>query len=192
MYTRYSQAARFVPRERSLMSFVLAGPKPGEDVEVVRRRIEGQTGLIALTREQFFWKTIWYFMGSTGIPVNFGITITLGFVVGLAVAGQTFYLFTIENLKQFGALKAMGVSNTRLVGMIFLQGLVVGVIGYGVGIGLTALFFESTSNITHLAGLYLFWPVMAGVGVAVLLIVLAASLVSIRKVLVLEPAVVFK
>lgn len=192
MYTRFSQAARFVPRERNLMNFVLARPNAGEDPEAVRRRIEEQTGLMALTQQQFFWKTIWYFMGSTGIPVNFGITITLGFIVGLAVAGQTFYLFTIENLKQFGALKAMGVSNPRLVGMILLQGLVVGLVGYGLGIGLTAAFFEATAGVTHLAGLYLFWQVMAGVGVAVLVIVLASSLISIRKVLVLEPAVVFR
>lgn len=192
MYTRFSQARQFVPRERNLMNFVLARAEEGEEVEQVRRRIEEQTGLMALTQEQFFWKTIWYFMGSTGIPVNFGITITLGFIVGLAVAGQTFYLFTLENLKQFGALKAMGVSNGRIVGMILLQGLVVGLIGYGVGIGLTAVFFESTANITHLAGLYLFWQVMVGVGVAVLFIVLASSLISIRKVLVLEPAMVFR
>jgi putative ABC transport system permease protein len=192
MYTRFSQAARFVPRERNLMNFVLARPAAGANVEEVRQRIEEQTGLMALTQEGFFWKTIWYFMGSTGIPVNFGITITLGFIVGIAIAGQTFYLFTIENLRQFGALKAMGVTNGRIVGMILLQGLVVGLIGYGAGIGLTALFFESTANITHLAGLYLFWQVMLGVGVAVLFIVLAASLISIRKVLVLEPAVVFR
>lgn len=192
MYTRFSQATRFVPRERNLMNFVLARPVEGADVSEVRTRIEEQTGLLALTQEQFFWKTIWYFMGSTGIPVNFGITITLGFIVGLAVAGQTFYLFTIENLRQFGALKAMGVTNGRIVGMILLQGLVVGLLGYGLGIGVTAAFFESTANITHLAGLYLFWEVMVGVGVAVLFIVLASSLISIRKVLVLEPAVVFR
>jgi putative ABC transport system permease protein len=192
MYTRFSQAQRFVPRERNLMNFILAKPVAGEDLSVVQQRIEEQTGLLALTQEQFFWKTIWYFMGSTGIPVNFGITIALGFIVGLAVAGQTFYLFTLENLKQFGALKAMGVSNGRLVGMIMLQGTIVGLIGYGVGIGLTAVFFESTSNITHLAGLYLYGQVMIGVGVAVMLIVLASSLISIRKVLVLEPAVVFR
>ncbi len=192
MYTRFSQAQRFVPRERNLMNFVLAEVSPGEEVEVVRRRIEEQTGLMALTGNQFFWKTIWYFMGSTGIPVNFGITIALGFIVGLAVAGQTFYLFTLENLKQFGTLKAMGVTNVRLIGMILMQGLVVGLIGYGVGMGLTALFFESTSGITHLAGLGMLWQVMVGVGVAVGLIVLASSLISIRKVLVLEPAVVFR
>src|SRR5262249_24763965 len=156
------------------------------------RRIHEQTGLQALTRDEFAWKTIRYFLGSTGIPVNFGITIVLGFIVGVAISGQTFYLFTVENLKQFGALKAMGLSNTRIVGMILLQGLVVGAVGYGVGIGLAAVFFESTSHVTHLAGLGIPWQVLVGTGAAVLLIVVLASLMSIRKVLVLEPAIVFR
>jgi putative ABC transport system permease protein len=192
LYTRYSQAAWYAPRERNLMSFVLVKPEPGVSDQEVCRRIEEQTERMALTKDQFFWKTIRYFLGSTGIPVNFGITIALGFIVGVAVAGQTFYLFTIENLRQFGALKAMGVSNGRLVGMILLQALVVGVVGYAFGIGLTALFFESTSHMTHLAGLHLYWQVMAGSAVAVLVIVILASLLSIRRVLVLEPAVVFR
>src|SRR5260370_1175965 len=192
VYTRYSQAAWFVPRERNLMTFVLAKPSLGQEPEEVRRRIQAQTNLMALSQAQFFWKTIWYFVGSTGIPVNFGITIALGFIVGVAVAGQTFYLFTIENLKQFGALKAMGVNNGRIVGMILLQALLVGAIGYGFGMGLTAAFFESTSHLTHLAGLHMFWQVMAGTGGAVLVIVVLSSLLSIRRVLVLEPAVVFR
>jgi putative ABC transport system permease protein len=192
VYTRYSQAAWFVPRERNLMTFVLAKPAPGQDAATVRQRIQDQTGLMALSQDQFFWKTIGYFLGSTGIPVNFGITIALGFIVGVAVAGQTFYLFTIENLKQFGALKAMGVTNGRIVGMILLQALLVGAIGYGFGIGLTAIFFESTSHLTQLAGLHLFWQVMVGTAGAVLLIMVLASLLSVRRVLVLEPAVVFR
>ena len=56
------------------------------------------------------WRTITYYMQRTGIPVNFGITVLLGFIIGAAIAGQTFYLFTLDNLKQFGALKAMGVT----------------------------------------------------------------------------------
>ena len=52
-----------------------------------------------------------YYLMYTGIPINFGITVFLGFLVGTAIAGQTFYNFTIENLKQFGALKAMGATN---------------------------------------------------------------------------------
>jgi putative ABC transport system permease protein len=192
LYTRYSQAAWFVPRERNLMSFVLVKPQEGVPAKEVCQNIEERTGLMALTQEEFFWKTIAYFLGSTGIPVNFGITIALGFIIGVAIAGQTFYLFTIENLKQFGALKAMGLSNIRIVGMIVLQALVVGLIGYGIGVGLTAIFFESTAHITVLSGLYMFWEVMAGTGGAVLVIVVLASLLSIRRVLVLEPAVVFR
>src|SRR5262249_36409337 len=151
----------------------------------VCRRITEQTGLQALTGDEFAWKTILYFIRWTGIPVNFGITVALGFIVGVAIAGQTFYLFTVENLKQFGALKAMGVNNVRIVRMILLQALVVGLIGYGIGMGLAASFFESTKNITHLAGFYLPWQVMAGTGLAVLMIVFLASLLSIRRVLVL-------
>jgi putative ABC transport system permease protein len=192
VYTRYSQTTWYVPRERDTMSFILVKPKPGMEAQEVCDRITAQTGLMALTQNQFFWKTIWYFMSSTGIPVNFGITIFLGFFVGVAVAGQTFYLFTLENLKHFGLLKAMGLSNVRIVGMILLQGVIVGIVGYGFGIGLTALFFELTNQRTQLAGLFLFKEVMFLSGGAVLIIVALASVVSVRKVLVLEPAVVFR
>jgi putative ABC transport system permease protein len=192
VYTRYSLARRYAPGERNLTSFVLARPADGVSLDEACRRIQEQTGLLALTQSQLFWKTIGYFLSSTGIPINFGITIALGFIVGLAVAGQTFYLFTIENLRQFAALKAMGLTNRRIVGMIGLQAATVGAIGFGVGMGLTAAFFQSTSRLTHMAGLHMFWQVMLGVAAAVMLIVLGASLMSVRRVLVLEPAVVFR
>lgn len=192
LYTRYTQAAGFAPRERSMMTYVLAQPRAGSTTAEVCRRIEAQTGLMALSREQFFWKTVMYILGSTGIPVNFGITIALGFIIGAAVTGQTFYLFTLENLRQFGALKAMGVDNLRLIGMILLQALVVGGLGYGIGIGMTAIFFEATNSVTHLAGLYLAPIALLGVGGSVLVIIMLTALISIRRVLVLEPAVVFR
>lgn len=192
LYTRYSQALQFAPRERNQMSVVLAEPVPGLAAADVCQRITEQTGLQAVTGDDFAWMTILYFIRWTGIPVNFGITVALGFIVGVAIAGQTFYLFTVENLKQFGALKAMGVNNIRIVRMILLQALVVGLIGYGIGMGLAASFFEATKNITHLAGFFLPWQVMAATGLAVLVIVFLASLLSIRRVLVLEPAIVFR
>src|SRR5262249_13586887 len=116
----------------------------------------------------------------------------LGFVVGAAVTGQTLYLFTVENLKQFGALKAMGIPNGSLLRMILLQGLLIGGIGYGLGVGLSAIFFITTGNLTHLAGLHMTWVGYAGTAGAVLLIVIATSIISARRVLVLEPAVVFR
>jgi putative ABC transport system permease protein len=192
VYTRFSQAGSYVPRQRNLMNYVLVKPKDGVDHPALCRRIEERIGRMALTRWQFFWKTVGYFLASTGIPVNFGITIALGFIVGAAVTGQTLYLFVLENLKQFGALKAMGVPNFGILRMILLQALLVGGVGFGLGIGFCALFFMATGNLTHLAGLHMSWTAVWGTGLAVGIIVIAASMVAARRVLVLEPAIVFR
>lgn len=191
VYTRYSQATRFAPYERKMMSFILANPQPGISSQEACQRIISQTGLLAITREDFAWKTINYYMIKTGIPINFGITVLLGFIVGTAIAGQTFYLFTIENIKQFGALKAMGAGNLKLLGMIMLQAAVVGLIGYSLGVGLAALFGHLTRHSPQLA-FFMPWQVLVGTGVAVILISVLASLLSIRRVIFLEPAVVFQ
>ena len=192
MFTRFNEALH-VRADETQPDELRAGRAAARRGQRERRRADhAQTGLLAVTQDRFFWNTINYMLGSTGIPVNFGITIALGFIVGVAVAGQTFYLFTLENLKHFGSLKAMGVNNRRLIGMILLQALSVGGMGFGLGVGLTALFFERTNQITHLAGLYMHWQAVAGVGVAVLVIVSLASLLSMRRVLFLEPAIVFR
>jgi putative ABC transport system permease protein len=190
-YTRYSQAVTYVGRERNMLSFVLAKAASGISDKEVCRRIEAATGLRALTSDEFGWETIRYYVAHTGIPINFGITIAIALVVGALVAGQTFYIFTLENLKHFGALKAIGVTDRRITGMILLQSMTAGVIGYSIGIGMTAAFFEITKDNLDLRGLCLFWQIAAVTGVSVLLIVVLASLISIRRVLVLEPAAVF-
>src|SRR5581483_7786293 len=131
-----------------------------------------------------------YYMKYTGIPINFGIAVALGFIVGTAIAGQTFYNFTLENLRHFGALKAMGAPNRKLLGMILLQALLVGFIGYGLGVGLAAVFGELTQG-TQLAFLFP-WGLLAFSGAAIVVICVLSALISIRKVLQLEPAIVFK
>jgi putative ABC transport system permease protein len=191
IYTRYSQAVLFAPRERKVLSFVLADPSPGVPAEEVCQQIEAQTGLQALTRQQFTWKTIRYYLQKTGIPINFGITVFLGFLVGTAIAGQTFYLFTVENIRQFGALKAMGTSNWTILCMVLFQAIQVGIVGYGVGVGLAALFGVATKGFGRLS-FFMPWQVLAITGAAVFVIVLLASLLSIRKVLVVDPAIVFR
>lgn len=194
LFTRYSQAIQYVPRERNVLSFVLAKAKPGVTPEQLSERICRTTDLLGLSVDGFFWHNIGFYLRSTGIPINFGITVALGFIVGAAIAGQTFYLFTIENLKQFGNLKAMGVTNVRLIGMILLQALIVGAVGFGIGMGMAASFFVVTAHAPNPAlwGMFVPWQVAAIGAVAVGVIVVIASLMSIHRVLVLEPAVVFK
>ncbi len=192
IHARYTEAVNFLGRERSQMAFVLARPSAGVTAEELTRKINETTGLKARTTEEFRWDCIRYYLENTGIPVNFGITIAIAIIVGLVVSGQTFYLFTVENLKQFGALKAIGVTNWRLVGMILLQALTVGFIGYALGTGMAAVFFEVFGLQIATRGIILMWQNAVGVGVLMFVVVIGASLLSIRRVLVLEPAAVFR
>ena len=192
IHARYTEAVNFLGRERSQMAFVLARPVAGMSAVELTERINKTTGLKARTTHEFQWDCIRYYLENTGIPVNFGITIAIALIVGLVVSGQTFYLFTVENLKQFGALKAIGVTNWRLVGMILLQALTVGFIGYAFGTGMAAVFFEVFGRQIATRGIILMWQNAVGVGVLMFLVVIGASLLSIRRVLVLEPATVFR
>lgn len=192
LYTRYSLAVNYVGRQRTQMSFVLAAVQPGTSVGALANRIHEATGLRAVSSSEFGGMTIGYYMQHTGIPVNFGLTVAIGLIVGTVVAGQTFYIFTIENLKQFGALKAIGTTNLRIVGMILLQALLVGSIGYSIGMGMTAAFFAFFVRQEATRGIVLLWQIMVASGGVVLFIVAVASLMSIRRVLKLEPAIVFR
>jgi putative ABC transport system permease protein len=191
VYTTYTRATTFAPMERKLLSFIQVKAKPGITPRELADRIAKHTGLAAYTKPEFENITINYFMKYTGIPVNFGIAVLLGFLVGTAIAGQTFYNFTLENLKYFAALKAMGATNGKLLVMVVVQALLVGGIGFGLGTGAAAGFGNYFGTRTELA-FRLPWQILAGTGAAIAVICMFASLLSLWKVIRLEPAVVFK
>lgn len=190
IYTTYSRATTFVPRERKLLSFVVVKAKPGVDLHLLCDRLTQDTGLAAYTNEEFRWKTVMYFVQNTGIPINFGIAVGLGFIIGTVITGFMFFSFTVDNLRYFGTLKAMGASDNRLLGMIIVQSMSVALIGFGLGVGLAALFGASARN-SPLA-FRMPWQLLFMSGGAVAIICTLSAMVSIRKVISLEPAVVFK
>ncbi len=200
IYTTYTRATAFAPRERKLLSFVLVKANPGVPVIELAKRIHAETGLKAIPHniepgvtgffETFKGQTVAYFMANTGIPINFGISVVLGFIVGTAIAGLLFYQFTQDNIKHFGSLKAMGAGNGMLLRMILLQSVTVGTIGYGLGAGAAAWMGRSSGD-TELA-FFMPWWVLAGGAVAIACICVLSALVAIIKVVRLEPAIVFK
>ncbi|MCC6676360.1 MAG: FtsX-like permease family protein [Phycisphaerales bacterium] len=190
VYTTYSRATTFAPRERKLLTFVLVKAAPGLDPEVLCDRIVRTTGLAAYTRDQFKWLTVSYFLKYTGIPINFGIAVFLGFTIGTVITGFMFYSFTIDNLRFFGTLKAMGVTNGSLMRMVLLQAFVVGNIGFGLGVGVASVFGSSMKE-SQLA-FKLPWQLLIVSGAAVTVICVASAMLSMRRVFILEPAVVFK
>jgi putative ABC transport system permease protein len=190
LYTTYSRALAWAPRQRKLLTFILVKAQQGVNVQELANRIHSTTGLMALTNEQFDRKTTWDLLNRTGILINFGITIILGFVIGILIAGQTFYTFMLDNLKHFAAMKAMGTGNLMLIRMVLLQVLVVGLIGYGLGLGAASI----SGTLLAKTGLafQMPWQIpVLGAG-AILACCAVAAMFGLVRVLRLEPAIVFK
>ena len=190
VYTTYSRALEMAPPERRSLTYVLVKVAAGQDFHEVAKRITATTGMAALTQAQFRQRTVDFILNSTGIAINFRISMALGFLVGCAIAGQTFFNFVHDNLPHLGALKAMGARNRQLIAMILVQAGISGVIGYGFGVGVAALFGMAVNG-TELAFL-LSTDRLIFSGIAVMVVVLLSSALAMRAVIRLEPAVVFR
>ncbi len=190
IYTTYDRATLFTPPQRKLLSFVLAHSAPGFDPEEVCQRIMAQTGLKAYTSWGISKLTVSYYIRQTGIAINFGIAILLGFIIGTAIAGQTLYNFTVDSLPYFGIFKAMGADNALLRRMVLLQAVIVSAIGWGIGIGAAALLGYALHK-TELSFSMPFYLYLFSF-LSILSISLIGAVFSIRKVMKLDPAVVFQ
>ena len=191
VYTTYERALEYVPQQRKMLSFVLAKPRDGVPAADVVARIKKIPGLTAFTSEEFQNQTMGWYIKYTGIPISFGTVVLLGIIVGIAIAGQTFYLFVHENVRHLAALKAMGASNALLAEMVFLQAFAVGITGFGLGTGLTALLGKKFMTIGE-PPFFLPWQVLAFAGAVIVFICIFAAGIGLLKVFRAEPAIVFR
>lgn len=193
LYTTFDNATAFTPTGREKISFILVKAQDGTSVADLRQSINQLSDVIALTGDQFVERTITWVLNETGIGINFGITIFLGFAVGVALSAAIFYQFTIENLRYFAVLKALGAGAGTLTSMVIAQALLAAVIGYGIGIGITAwisIIIRRQQN-TELDSV-LPWQLLAASAVAMLVCVLIASVFGLRRVLTVSPSRVFQ
>lgn len=193
LYTRYSNALNYIPGTRNRMSFILVRTEDGQDARAVAERITRETGLKARTARDFASDGVNYIVENSGIPINFGITVALGFIVGVAIVGLTFSLFIRDNIKQFGALKAIGVTNHKIRMMVAAQSAMVGLIGYGIGVFLAVMFIIlGVAGSDAFKGFYTPWPIPLLTALFVLAMILLTGFVALRTVLKTEPAEVFR
>jgi putative ABC transport system permease protein len=192
IFMKYTDAIAITPPQRNKLSFVLVGAKPGVNEQDLIKRIEETTGLRAQTRADFAQAGVDFIIENTGIPISFGAAISLGVLVAIIITALTLAMFIAENQKNFGALKAIGVTNQQILVMVLSQALLVGFIGYGLGIGGTAAFLYLGRDTPGLSGFRALGEIFGGVGLAVLVIVVGSALLSVQRVLRMDPAVVFR
>jgi putative ABC transport system permease protein len=198
IWTTYERALQYTPTSRKMLTAVIAAPVQGMTSDQAAAEIQRTTGLRAYVNrdfgenpKDFNTATVWWYVKNTGIPISFGTTVVIGFIVGVAIACQTFYAFVLDNLKHLGALKAMGMSNFRLSLMLVVQALTVGIIGFGLGLLATSGFAMGAIE-NGQPPFYMPWQIPVAAFLAVQLICMLAALMGIIRLGLYEPAMVFR
>ena len=142
------------------------------------------------TRQEFIDRTIRYWTVQTGMGMAFFLTAILAMVIGGAIVGQTVYASTLEHLREYGTLKAIGARNQEIYQVIFTQAGVSAVTGYL----LAALIVVVLQGVIRGAGvpLYLSPTLFLGVFFVILGTCLASAYFSVGKIRTLDPVMVFK
>jgi len=192
LFLDYRRAQEMSPDELSgNTTYILVKLAPGGDLEAVRREIKRRLPHNDVhTRAEWASQSRRYWVESTGLGLNLAMTIFLGCLVGIVVVAQTLYASTMEHIKEFGTVKAIGGSNWDIYKILGEQATIAAIAGFALG-GVMCWFLRpAMANI----GLKLIISpsFAATVGVGTLVLCLAAAVISFRKVARIDPALVFR
>jgi putative ABC transport system permease protein len=191
VFTSFKNAQTFTGLREDQTLFILVKRAPGANVEQVRRALVDRVADVdVLTSAQFSRMTTFYWMFTTGAGVAVLIAAALGLIVGFVVVAQTIYATTMDHIREYGTLKAMGAPNSYVYKVIMKQAAISAVIGYVLGMFVSVFVVHGSQK--GGAAILLPTPMAVGMFFLTLLMCVGAALVSINKVTRLDPAMVFK
>ena len=161
--------------------FSLSKSASPELIPKVAYTINQKTGFIALTQKEFVQRSIKFWRQKTPILPYFIFIAFLGFIIGLIAMWQIFNNHILTHLHQFGMLKILGAANYLVINMVLFQALIIGGIGYFLGLFLVALFGFFVKNMV--ISFHLTWDIAFIGALGVGIIIVATSYFSILKVL---------
>ncbi|OGW37132.1 MAG: hypothetical protein A2X58_01220 [Nitrospirae bacterium GWC2_56_14] len=171
--------------------FVVAKVSPGHSVpEVIKSLQKKLKGVDVYDKGSFSRKTRLYWTMETGVGFSFMLTILISFLIGMLIVGQTIYNSTMEHIKEFGTLKALGASNYEIYKIIFSQAMINALSGYLVSLLITimsAKIYEAFGMVMVIKG----WVNLLVLALTFIMC-LSAAFISIRKVKRIDPAILFR
>jgi putative ABC transport system permease protein len=193
VYTTFKNSENYTNpiSKESDLSYILVKAASGENLPELRRRLaERVTNVDIYTREEFSRRTRFYWMFTTGAGLAVLTAALMGLVVGVAVVAQTIYAATMDHIREYGTLKAMGATNLYLYRVLIEQAVWSAVLGYVFAMILAHFIVQASEK----GGALILMPLPMKVGMLFLAIFMCitAALVSINKVTKLDPAMVFK
>lgn len=191
VFTSFKNAQNYIGLKESDTLFLLVTLKSGTDPVSAARHIERATPNVeVISNADMQWKTQFYWLFRTGAGITTLMGAALGLLVGMVVVAQTIYATTMDHIREFGTLKAMGAGNGYVYKVIIQQALASAVIGYTVAIAIGWMVARGSEE-GNAAILLPPAMALATLGVAMLMCI-GASVISIRKATTIDPAMVFR
>lgn len=191
VFTTFKNAQNFfgIPEDQTLYLVVKA--KENVDLQKLKMDLKQRVSDVDVyTRSEWTSKQRNYWMFGTGAGITVLIAAFLGLLVGVVVVAQTIYSATVDHIREYGTLKAMGASNFYLYKVIITQAFLSGLVGYIIGMSIAL--FVSYISLKGTTGIILPLELIAGLFGLTMLMCVGASVVSINKVTRIDPAMVFK
>lgn len=172
-------------------TYILVKTESGTDLNAMKAEIQKRLPYNDVyTRDEWAERSDSYWIQNTGIGLNAFTAVFLGVLVGVVVVAQTLYTSTMDHLKEFGTVKAIGGSNADIYWLLGRQATVAAVLGFAFG----SLMVFGLKPLVSAIGLQLILPakVWAMVGVGTLVMCLLSAGLSFRKVAGIDPGLVFR
>lgn len=178
-----------LPRDRA--NFGLVRLEPGADPQKVKAELKSRLADADLmTRAEFERAIVKNVLTKTPIGITFGTSTLFGLIVGFVIVSLSMFSSVVDNIREFGTLKAIGAKTSDLAMLLFVQSVIYGVLGSVIGLFLVSRMAAGIRSAKLALNLP---PQLTGgtVLVMVLMCIMASSLalLRIRKV---EPAMVFR
>jgi putative ABC transport system permease protein len=172
-------------------TYVVVKLAPGADLETVRAEIRRRLPYNDVyTKGEWAKRSRAYWVKNTGIGLNMYITVFLGVLVGIVVVAQTLYTSTMEHLKEFGTVKAIGGGNADIYKILAEQASIAAVVGFGLG---ALASFALRPVIAKIDLKLIISPEFALIVLlGTVAMCLLSAMVSFRKVASIDPALVFR
>lgn len=192
MFMDYAKAQELQPELLGKKtSYIVVKLEPGANVETVRAAIAAKLPYNDVyTSAEWAARSRAYWIENTGLGFNALLTVFLGCLVGVVVVAQTLYSSTLEHLKEFGTVKAIGGSNLDIYRMLSKQAVLAAGFGFVVGYVPAQLLKPLVARAE--LKLIIEPELTLAVFVGTVTLCLLSSLVSFRKVAGIDPALVFR
>ncbi len=190
-FTSFKNALNYTRTADDTTQFLLIRVAPGASVDEVKAGIAATVPNIdVMTRAEMRWLTQRYWLFGTGAGISTLLGAALGLLVGMVVVAQTIYATTMDHIREFGTLKAMGAANSYVYRVIIQQAVISATVGYAIAI-VMGYFISQKSR--EGSAVVMLPPEMAAAvfGLAIVMCI-SASIISIRKATTIDPAMVFR